>query len=145
MKVLVGIAESHESDAVISAIKRFPWPAETEIRVLCVSEKVHPSMLELMGTTVRDVQRKEDFRASVVASAAAVELRDAGFAADTETAEGDPKVEIVESAKRWAADLIVVGSEAGGRLKRVLLGSVATAVVTHADCSVLVIRRTSRE
>ena len=140
MRVLVGIAESHDSDAVISTIRRFPWPAETEIRVLCVAEKVHPSMLELMGTTVRDDQRKEDLRLSVTASAAAGDLRQAGFAVETDTAEGDPKTQIVEYAKRWEADLIVVGSEAAGRLRRVLLGSVATAVVRDAQCSVLVIR-----
>ena len=140
MKVLVGIAESQESAVVLSALKRFPWPAETEFRVLCVAEKVHPSMLELMGSTVEGVQRRADFHASTTASEAAAELRDAGLTVEVETGEGDPKVEIIEHAKQWGADLIVVGSEVDGRLRRVLLGSVATAVVKNAACSVLVIR-----
>jgi nucleotide-binding universal stress UspA family protein len=145
MKVLVGIAELQASEAILSELRRFLRPAETEIRVLCVAEKVHPSMLELMGTTVGGVQRKEDLRASTTAAAAALDLRQTGFAAEGDIIEGDPKSRIVDYARSSGADLIVVGSEADGRLKKVLLGSVATAVVTNAHCPVLVIRVESLE
>jgi nucleotide-binding universal stress UspA family protein len=48
---------------------------------------------------------------------------------------------IVESADRLGADLIVVGSTGAKGLRRLLLGSVATAVVRHSHGSVLVARR----
>ena len=53
---------------------------------------------------------------------------------------GRPEEEIVELAENWGADLIVVGSHGRGFIGR-MIGSVSDAVVHHAPCSVLVIRR----
>ncbi len=47
---------------------------------------------------------------------------------------------IVNYADSRKADLIVIGTEGRTGLKRLLLGSVASAVVTHANCPVLVTR-----
>jgi nucleotide-binding universal stress UspA family protein len=53
---------------------------------------------------------------------------------------GRPATKIVEGAKSWPADLIVIGSHGRGRVERLLLGSVAESVVRHASCPVLVVR-----
>jgi nucleotide-binding universal stress UspA family protein len=53
---------------------------------------------------------------------------------------GNPSDEIVKAAKAWPADLVIVGSHGRGGVERVLLGSVAEAVVRHAHCPVLVVR-----
>ncbi|HME60987.1 MAG TPA: universal stress protein [Candidatus Binatia bacterium] len=53
---------------------------------------------------------------------------------------GKPPVEIVGAAKDWPADLIVIGSHGRGGVERLLLGSVAEAVMRHASCPVLVVR-----
>jgi nucleotide-binding universal stress UspA family protein len=53
---------------------------------------------------------------------------------------GKPATKIVEGAKSWPADLIVIGSHGRGGLERLLLGSVAESVVRHASCPVLVVR-----
>ena len=53
---------------------------------------------------------------------------------------GTPLTEIVNAAKDWPADLIVIGSHGRGGLKRALLGSVAEGVMRHAHCPVLVVR-----
>jgi nucleotide-binding universal stress UspA family protein len=53
--------------------------------------------------------------------------------------------EILTAAKEWPADLIVMGSHGRHGIPRVLLGSVAEAVMRHAPCPVLVVRaRTER-
>ena len=53
---------------------------------------------------------------------------------------GKPATEIVKAAKDWPADLIVIGSHGRGGVERLLLGSVAEAVMRHAACPVLVVR-----
>jgi nucleotide-binding universal stress UspA family protein len=58
----------------------------------------------------------------------------------TKILEGVPKDVIVEEAREWDADLIVVGSHGYGRVQRLVLGSVAAAVVASAPCSVQVVR-----
>src|SRR5207244_977811 len=60
---------------------------------------------------------------------------------ETAVREGDPASTIVEQAREWQADLIVVGSHGYTGLKRLVLGSVAQSVVGHAPCSVEVVRR----
>lgn len=54
---------------------------------------------------------------------------------------GSAKELIVKEAKRWNADLIIVGSHGYGFWTRAFLGSVSDAVVHHAPCSVLVVRK----
>ncbi len=86
---------------------------------------------------------REELLAEVREHAAQV-LADLGprLAPDGETfsPEGHPGEEIVGAAKTWGADLIVIGSHGRGGLGRVLLGSVAEAVMRHAPCPVLVVR-----
>ena len=47
---------------------------------------------------------------------------------------------ISEYAQEWRVDLIVVGTRGLSGFKKLLLGSVSGALVSHAPCSVLVIR-----
>jgi nucleotide-binding universal stress UspA family protein len=47
---------------------------------------------------------------------------------------------ISEFAAREKCDLIVVGTKGMTGLKRLLLGSVASGIVSHAECSVLIAR-----
>jgi nucleotide-binding universal stress UspA family protein len=53
---------------------------------------------------------------------------------------GTPIEEIVDLARDVSADLIVVGTHGRTGIKRLLLGSVAEAVVQRAGCAVLVVR-----
>jgi universal stress protein F len=51
---------------------------------------------------------------------------------------GDPRDEILDTAKEIGADLIILGSAGKGRTKRFLLGSVSTSVVTESPIATLV-------
>jgi nucleotide-binding universal stress UspA family protein len=53
--------------------------------------------------------------------------------------EGDPSEEIVQTAKDFDADMIVMGTHRRGALKRFFLGSVSQAVVRKAHCPVLLV------
>ncbi len=60
--------------------------------------------------------------------------------AETIQSTGDPRDMILQAAKDTAADLIVMGTHGRRGLKRLLLGSVAEAVVRTASCPVLTVR-----
>jgi nucleotide-binding universal stress UspA family protein len=47
---------------------------------------------------------------------------------------------IINYTSEQKADLIVIGTRGRSGLKRLVLGSVASAVVAHASCPVLVVR-----
>ena len=47
---------------------------------------------------------------------------------------------IVEVSDKEHVDLIVVGTRGFGGFKKLLLGSVSSGVVSHASCSVLIVR-----
>jgi nucleotide-binding universal stress UspA family protein len=53
---------------------------------------------------------------------------------------GSPRAVILDEAKCWDADLILVGSHGYRAWERFLMGSVSQAVVSHAKCSVEVVR-----
>lgn len=67
-------------------------------------------------------------------------LRGAGLSVTPVLQEGDARSQIIDVAKDWHADLIVLGSHGRMDLQRFLLGSVSEAVVRHAHCSVEIVR-----
>ena len=53
---------------------------------------------------------------------------------------GNPKKEIINFAKQFELDLIVVGSNGKGLLDRMLVGSTTSYVVNHVPCNVMVVK-----
>jgi nucleotide-binding universal stress UspA family protein len=75
------------------------------------------------------------------AARAAVEAaRAAGIETESFVLEGDPVERICESAVDTNASLLVVGSHGFGPVRRLVFGSVSTALLHHAPCPVLVVR-----
>ena len=66
--------------------------------------------------------------------------RAAGIEPVTYTCVGHPAEQIIATADRWAADLIVTGHRGQGLFERWLLGSVSRVVIAYARCAVLVVR-----
>jgi nucleotide-binding universal stress UspA family protein len=144
MKILCAIDGSPGSQQTLQALAKHTWPPGTTIRVLTVAKRVNPSLAEVEATGQRpiDIQRNLDFLCFETAAAAASQLEAEcdWLTCESASLRGNPKSVIVEEARRWNADLIVVGHTDAGRIARLLHGSVARSVVAHARCSVLVIR-----
>lgn len=64
----------------------------------------------------------------------------AGIDVTPTTREGQPANEILSAASDCNADLIVLGTQGKTGLDRLVMGSVATSVVRHADRPVLTVR-----
>ena len=58
---------------------------------------------------------------------------------------GDPATEITQFAEKEGIDMIVLGTHGRRGLTRMLMGSVAEAVVRRASCPVLTIKQPSKE
>lgn len=147
MKVLLATEGSKFSDAAIEKCCRlFAEAIDTEIRVLTVIE---PNLLAAQAigavpTLLSEVEGSSRAVAEETAEAANSRILEKipsiGGGLTSRIAVGIPSQVIVEEAKQWGADLIIVGSHGYGILDRALLGSVSDAVVHHAPCSVMVVR-----
>ena len=65
------------------------------------------------------------------------------LATSTITVDGPAAAAIVDHARSWGADLVVVGTRGNGLLKRLLLGSTARSVMHRAQSSVLITKPTT--
>ncbi len=133
-RVLLATDGSETSASAARALAGRPWPEGSEFRVVSVEE---PWAIKSSRMDSRDA----------VTSAEQV-LASAGLKATGAVFSGKAKEVILEEARKWDADLIVVGSHGRRGFKRFLLGSVSEAVAMNAHCSVVVVRdlaRTSRK
>ena len=144
MKILLAVDDSKFSQAAIQSVLHTARPQETEVRVLHVLEPIFipadaQAWTSLPVYAEMTEQQRQD--ATKLVKRAAESLKAAGFRACTYAlADGSPKLMIVDEAKKWGADLIVLGSHGRTGLDRFLLGSVSEAVVRHAACSVEIVR-----
>jgi nucleotide-binding universal stress UspA family protein len=144
MKVLLAIDDSEYSAEAIKEVAKRPWPPNSTVRVLSVVEPVTPPASELWydaGGNLERVQQQMTKRATNVTQKTSQSLKGTGLKIETAVREGDARSAIVDEARKWSADLIVLGSHGYTGIKRLLLGSVASSVVSHAPCSVEIMRR----
>jgi nucleotide-binding universal stress UspA family protein len=85
------------------------------------------------------------FRLDNVATNSANALRRVGLFATSEVMDGDPREAILTLADLVIADTIFVGARGLGRMERLLLGSVSSYIITHARCTVEVVRDHTRK
>ena len=125
-RVLIATDGSETSTAAVQSLARRPWPDESEFRIVSVEE---PWVIKSSKLPPQEA----------VTSAEQV-LTSAGLKASGEVLSGKPIEVILEDARKWDADLIVVGSHGRRGFRRSLLGSVSEAVAMKAHCSVVIVR-----
>jgi nucleotide-binding universal stress UspA family protein len=81
----------------------------------------------------------------MVAARATMRLRASGYRTRWTLAEGHAPEQIINAAASLGCGLIVMGSRGMTGLKRILLGSVARAVLLHSTASVLIVHEPVRE
>jgi nucleotide-binding universal stress UspA family protein len=141
--LLIGTDGSPGGDAAIEEVCRRSWPVGTEAQIVAVHEVVVPVNAEriAIGERIYDtINEDEDFRLKHAANGAAEKLRAAGLTATALVEEGQPKHLLAHLARDWKANAIFVGARGLSRVEGILLGSVSSATVAHAPCTVEVVR-----
>ena len=147
MKILIATDGSDFSRAAIEKCCRMLNLKDAQIKIVSVYEQIAPMATEPFAISaqyyqeIMDLARKqsETFAADSIKQLMA-NLNDSAQNIETEVFLGAPSRVIVDEARDWKADLIVVGSHGRSFWGRLTLGSVSDAIVHHAPCSVLVAR-----
>jgi nucleotide-binding universal stress UspA family protein len=139
MKVLIAADGSEPSLAAARFLAALPWPAETHVRVAAVVGQYGGDAY--WGWEVLDeVKRGEWHWADQAIAATHDALKALPVEITAETREGEPAHQILEAAREFEADLVVLGSHGWTGVDAFLLGSVARNVAKHAHCSTMVAR-----
>jgi nucleotide-binding universal stress UspA family protein len=148
MKIILGIDDSPCSEAAVSWVKGMAWPRGTEVKVVSVDQPPIAVYSEIYAPQAADLSvamEQTTRRCEEVCARAETVLAASGIRTTARVVRGDPRTEIVEAARAEHADLIVVGSHGHTGMRRLILGSVAQYVVSHAPCCVLVAKTGGRE
>lgn len=146
MKILLAVDGSPCSDVAVEEIGRRPWPEGSSVKVLNAFELPLPASPEgwaLPPNYFDDLDQAVRKRAKSIVERTVERLRsklDPTITLNGEFLAGPPRSVILDEAESWDADLIVMGSHGYGRWERFLLGSVSQSIVSHAKCSVEVVR-----
>ncbi|HEY7547504.1 MAG TPA: universal stress protein [Blastocatellia bacterium] len=137
MKILVAIDSSASSATVLDEVKSRSWPEDSQIQLLNVADTT--GIISVKGDLQQFMRAQVEAALSMV-RAAAERIAPSAQGISSLVIEGYPPQVIVEHAREWGADFIFVGSHGHGALARFFLGSVASYVLRHAHCSVVIAR-----
>lgn len=142
MKVLLGIDDSPHSKAALQYVKKAPWPKGVVVIAISAAAPVFVGPGEAAAPMVTEqINSGQLAYHKALAEAAALELKEAGIQAEARSPVSDPRHALLETAEKEKADLIVLGSHGRSGIAKLLIGSVASHVVTHAHCNVLVVKQ----
>ena len=139
-RILVAINGPGQSDSVLDLVRQVATEGMTEVRVLHLRER------ELSGYSWYARETKD--RASYAAESAIFQLRMEGFAAGgaVRPAIVDRVAEaILDEARLFDADLIVLGRPRRGEFVTRLFGSVSIRVLRRSACPVIVAARRAKD
>ncbi|GGS02203.1 universal stress protein [Deinococcus sedimenti] len=140
-RVLVGVDFSSSSQAAL-ALARARFPGAT-LRLVHVTDARVTAAPDLMGgvtpalpdpTLLHTLEHADAQRLS----------RDLMVGEEHELMVGDPVTGLLDAARAWGADLIVVGTHAQGAIEHFFVGSTAEKIVARSPIPVLTVRGGSR-
>lgn len=146
MNILLAVDDSPNSASAIESVAARSWPSDTTVRVLSAvpiliepDTSIRPDEENPLPQTMKEMTRK----AEDLASQAADSLRAKGLSAEPVVREGDASSAIVEEARQWPADLIVVGAGERSDPEGKPSSRLARSVQAYAPCPVEAVRAES--
>ncbi len=142
MKVLIALDDSKYGRAALESVYSRSWAADTRFMVVSVLEEPYGLAIENFGPSYEAAHdyEKEKLRKLVEDAMAYLLGRFPHNRLEGRVVEGCARDAIIRQAEDWEADLIVMGSHGRSGIARLLLGSVAQAVLQKSPCSVEIIK-----
>jgi nucleotide-binding universal stress UspA family protein len=131
VRIVIGYDGSNGAEEAVREVSERNWKKGSEARVIIVEDTalirrslaIEAEKLEETGKQIIDRLNSENLSAELI-------IR-----------EGNPKQILIEEAENWSANAIFVGAaNFEGFVARYLIGSVSSAVITRASCSVEIVR-----
>jgi nucleotide-binding universal stress UspA family protein len=136
MKILIALDDSECSDLAFHTLLERTWPEGAEFRILTVVEPIYmqPSFGGMYMEPAVNAQIEFEKLCKMRVKEKVNQMHEAfpNYVVEGET--------IIDEARSWPADLVVVGSHGRRGFSRFFLGSVAERVAGHAPCSVEIIK-----
>lgn len=140
MKILAAIDQSEYATLVLTKAMKLATQEGAELTALTVSNapftnlylgEISGEFLDKMREGVQKTVSRAQEQAKAAGAKVNVVVEESPSAADA----------VVKYAEKNKIDLIVIGNKGAGAVERFLIGSVSSQVVTHAPCSVLVVKK----
>lgn len=131
-KLIVAYDGSPSSNKALQLAADLSRAEATEISLVLVIER--PSDI----FNLESIERERELNGKETMEAGERQAESLGIQVKPVLLTGDPAEEIITYARQINAYLIIVGTRGLGRLQRLMLGSVAQALVTNSDIPVVV-------
>jgi nucleotide-binding universal stress UspA family protein len=144
MRILLALDGSPSADRARALVTSLAWAPGTTVRLVAALD-VAPALwggpwIPAIPVDADQLEEEAVVELTRVLQEAQPAMEAAGLTVEAELLRGRPSAAIVDDARIWGPDLIVVGSRGHGPVETAVLGSVSAAIVDHATCPVLVAR-----
>ena len=145
MRVLVAVDDMTYGQAIANFVASHKWTDDTQFKIIHaihVDELTYVTNDQFCCSLAKDLIEERDRRARslVKGLAAQIQAKLPNAKIEEEIIFGKAKDVILDQADSWHADMVVVGSHGKSGISRFLLGSVSLSVLSHAPCSVMIVK-----
>ncbi len=141
-RIMVALDGSDDSASAFEEILQREWPLETEFQLVTVIDArlQATAIMDAGVVSVRDLREGAEDWVPTMLARRTQELQGRRFQVSTHILEGDPKPALLHHAQEWNADCIFMGARGMQHGSRLYLGTVGSAIMTRAHCTVEIVR-----
>jgi nucleotide-binding universal stress UspA family protein len=149
-KILVAFDGSKPASKALDFALDIAEKYSAEILILSVAQPAISPILQYPGlgvptaplrpTSLYVVEKKTKHKKVLSETLRKISRTKPKLKVSTKLLEGKPSTEIVKAAEQGCYDLIVVGSQALGGIKKFFWGSLSERVANEANCPVLIVK-----
>lgn len=139
MKIIAAIDGTRNSEAAVDCLIGMNLAPDTQIKLLTVL-KAEETSIALSEAKSGANNLHTAARQALADMVKVLEGLIPGCVISAEVLQGEPKSKIIEVARKWSCDLIVVGSRGKKGMDLILLGSVSQGILMQSPCPVLIVK-----